>query len=105
MSVLSSFSEEVRIASPLLSSVTPLPLSEKRSGTKLVKYLAKYQRFSIGSLRKTADWPYYFADFLSSIININKIVSRKLVQYYVNFLSILYKQNYSVFRLIDKTVR
>ena len=68
MSVLSSFSEEVRIASPLLSSVTPLPLSEKRSGTKLVKYLAKYQRFSIGSLRKTADWLYYFVEYFRYVV-------------------------------------
>ncbi len=31
--------------------------------TKLVKNLAKYRRFSIGSLRKIADWLHYFIEY------------------------------------------
>ncbi len=64
MSVLSSFLVEVRIASPLFPPSPRSRLVKNVMDTKLVKYLAKYQRFSIGSLRKTADWLYCFAEYL-----------------------------------------
>ena len=52
MSFLLSFSEEVRIASLLFPPSPRLRLVKNVTDTKLVNYLAKYQRFSIGSLRK-----------------------------------------------------
>ena len=62
MSFLLSFSEEVRIASLLFPPSPRLRLVKNVTDTKLVKNLAKYRRFSIGSLRKTADWLYYFTE-------------------------------------------
>ena len=62
MSFLLSFSEEVRIASLLFPPSPRLRLVKNVTDTKLVKHLAKYRRFSIGSLRKTADWLYYFTE-------------------------------------------
>ena len=63
MSVLLSFSEEVRIARLLFPPSPRLRLVKNVTDTKLVKNLAKYRRFSIGSLRKTADGLYCFAEY------------------------------------------
>ena len=60
MSVLSSFLVEVRIASPLFPPSPRSRLVKNVTDTKLVKNLAKYRRFSIGSLRKTAGGLYCF---------------------------------------------
>ena len=68
MSFLLSFSEEVRIASLLFPPSPRLRLVKNVTDTKLVKNLAKYQRFSIGSLRKTADGLYYFIDYFKYIV-------------------------------------
>ncbi len=61
-----SFSEKVRIARPLFPPSPRLRLVKNVTDTKLVKYLAKYRRFSIGSLRKTADGLYCFIGYFSS---------------------------------------
>ena len=63
MSFLLSFSEEVRIASLLFPPSPRLRLVKNVTDTKLVKNLAKYRRFSIGSLRKTVDSLYYFIEY------------------------------------------
>ena len=71
MSFLLSFSEEVRIASLLFPPSPRLRLVKNVTDTKLVKNLAKYQRFSIGSLRKTADWLYYFTRCFRHAVNLH----------------------------------
>ncbi len=53
-----SFWEKVRITNLLFPPSPRSRLVKNVTDTKLVNYLAKYQRFSIGSLRKTADWLY-----------------------------------------------
>ena len=55
-----SVSEGVRIVNPLFPPSPRSRLVKNVADTKLVKYLAKCQRFSIGSLRKTTDELYYF---------------------------------------------
>jgi len=68
MHFLLSFSEEVRTASLLFPPSPRSRLVKNAADTKLVKYLAKYRRFSIGSLRKTADWLYCFAEYFNYVV-------------------------------------
>ena len=63
-----SFWEKVRITNLLFPPSPRLRLVKNVTDTKLVKNLAKYQRFSIGSLRKTADGLYYFIDYFKYIV-------------------------------------
>ena len=109
-----SFSEKVRIARPLFPPSPRLRLVKNVTDTKLVKYLAKYRRFSIGSLRKTADGlycfiGYFFFIYLQLCIYYTFVCIQRalnsLKEDNKNYLSILYKQRYSVSGLIDKTAK
>ena len=113
-----SFSEEVRIAHPLFPPSPRSRLVKNIMDTKLVQYLAKYQCFSIGSLRKTAVGLYCFTESLRYDVILHiladlylflfRFCSQSIIRSYGNTkndLLILYKQNDSVFCLTDKTVR
>ena len=96
MSVLLSFLKKVRITSPLFPPSPRFRLVKNVTDTKLVKNLAKYRRFSIGSLRKTAVGLYYFTElfffiYLQICINYNYVCihrsSNSLKEVNKNYLS------------------